>query len=171
MRKFSRVRLGAREHVEGVVTNPSLGTAWWRDTGRQEKPAARICSGFRARLVLDFLRAQCFRVIFQFAHGAEFISKYQRETARSRTRFPRRKFVELVQGLSVWLRFADATPLYIIAMNDYVVKSGERDVRKGEVGSLRKAYEFLKSTYDARGLPQNFGVDTGWNRGRAAACR
>src|SRR2546429_6264573 len=60
---------------------------------------------------------------------------------------------------------ADATPLYIISVNDYVVKSGDAAFAKEKWESLRKAYEFLKSTYDARGLPQNLGIGHGWVEG------
>jgi len=60
---------------------------------------------------------------------------------------------------------ADATPLYIIAANDYVTQSGDAAFAKEEWDSLWKAYQFLKSTYDARGLPQNQGVGHGWVEG------
>ena len=34
-----------------------------------------------------------------------------------------------------------------------------------EMGQLWKAYQFLHSTYDAQGLPQNFGIGHGWVEG------
>ena len=60
---------------------------------------------------------------------------------------------------------ADATPLYIITMNDYVVESGDIAFAKEKWGSLQKAYEFLRSTYDEQGLPKNFGIGHGWVEG------
>jgi hypothetical protein len=60
---------------------------------------------------------------------------------------------------------ADATPLYIIAMDDYVRHSGDVEFAKSKWANLEKAYSFLRSTYDARGLPKNFGVGHGWIEG------
>jgi hypothetical protein len=60
---------------------------------------------------------------------------------------------------------ADATPLYIVAMNDYVMQSGDAAFAKEKWDSLQKAYQFLKSTYDERGLPQNLSVGHGWVEG------
>ena len=60
---------------------------------------------------------------------------------------------------------ADATPLYIIALNDYVSESGDVAFARENWDSLWKAYQFLRSTYDAQGFPQNFGVGHGWVEG------
>ena len=97
----------------------------------------------------------------------EFVSKYQREDGK----IPH----EISQGASFvnWFKdypypyaSADATPLYIIAMNDYVMESGDTAFAKEKWESLWKAYEFLRSTYDERGLPQEF-----WNRARLGGRR
>ena len=48
---------------------------------------------------------------------------------------------------------ADATPLFMIVMNDYVTASGDIAYAKEKWASIWKAYEFLRSTYDARGFP------------------
>lgn len=60
---------------------------------------------------------------------------------------------------------ADATPLYIIAANDYVTESGDVTFAREKWDSLWKAYQFLRSTYDSQGLPQNFGIGHGWVEG------
>jgi len=60
---------------------------------------------------------------------------------------------------------ADATPLYIIAANDYVTQSGDVGFVREKWDSLWKAYQFLRSTYDSQGLPQNFGFGHGWVEG------
>ena len=44
---------------------------------------------------------------------------------------------------------ADATPLFIIAMNDYVTHSGDIGFAQQKWDNLSRAYEFLRSTYDA----------------------
>jgi len=59
----------------------------------------------------------------------------------------------------------DATPLYIIASADYVTESGDASFAHQKWDSLWKAYEFLRSTYDSQGLPQNFGFGHGWVEG------
>jgi len=53
---------------------------------------------------------------------------------------------------------ADATPLFIVAMDDYVQHSGDIEFARSKWDNLEKAYNFLRSTYDAQGLPKNFGV-------------
>ena len=50
-------------------------------------------------------------------------------------------------------------------MNDYVVESGDVAFAKEKWGSLQRAYEFLRSTYDEQGLPKNFGIGHGWVEG------
>jgi len=96
----------------------------------------------------------------------QFISKYQREDGK----MPH----EIAQGASFvpWFKdfpygyaSADATPLYIIAMNDYVTESGDVAFAKEKWDSVWKAYQFLLSTYDAQGFPKNFGVGHGWVEG------
>ena len=96
----------------------------------------------------------------------QFISKYQREDGK----MPH----EIAQGASFvpWFKdfpygyaSADATPLYIIAMNDYVTESGDVAFAKEKWDSVWKAYQFLRSTYDDQDFPKNFGVGHGWVEG------
>ena len=60
---------------------------------------------------------------------------------------------------------ADATPLYVIAVNDYVSQSGDVAFAQQQWDSLWRAYQFLKSTYDQNGFPKNFGIGHGWVEG------
>ena len=57
------------------------------------------------------------------------------------------------------------SPLYIITMNDYATASGDVAFVEQKWDSLWKAYQFLHSTYDSEGLPQNFGIGHGWVEG------
>jgi glycogen debranching enzyme len=153
--------------LQGMVNNPSLGTglvAGYRTSGESQRPGFAWFFGrdsfwtsFALNASGDFSNSRT---------ALEFISKYQREDGK----IPH----EISQGASFvnWFKdypypyaSADATPLYIIAMNDYVVESGDPAFAKEKWESLNKAYKFLKSTYDARGLPQNFGVGHGWVEG------
>ena len=60
---------------------------------------------------------------------------------------------------------ADATPLYIIGLDDYVTQSGDVEFAKTNWSHLAKAYEFLRSTYNSNGFPRNFGIGHGWVEG------
>jgi glycogen debranching enzyme len=153
--------------LQGMVANPSLGTglvAGYRTSGESQRPGFAWFFGrdsfwtsFALNAEGDFSNSRT---------ALEFISKYQREDGK----IPH----EISQGASFvnWFKdypypyaSADATPLYIIAVNDYVVKSGDTGFAIEKWESLEKAYKFLKSTYDARGLPQNSGVGHGWVEG------
>ncbi|MGC1620622.1 MAG: hypothetical protein WA765_19190 [Candidatus Acidiferrum sp.] len=153
--------------VQGMVTNPFLGTglvAGYRTSGESQRP------GFAWYFGRDsFWSSLALNVEGDFANAKtalEFISKFQRDDGK----IPH----EISQGASFvnWFKdypypyaSADATPLYIIAVNDYVMNSGDTDFAKTKWASLWKAYQFLKSTYDARGLPRNFGIGHGWVEG------
>ncbi len=153
--------------VQGMVSNPFLGTglvAGYRTSGESQRPGFAWYFGrdsFWSSLALnaegDFANTKT---------ALEFISKYQRADGK----IPH----EISQGASFVKWFtdypypyasADATPLYIIAVNDYVTSSGDTNFAREKWSSLWKAYQFLRLTYDARGLPQNQGVGHGWVEG------
>jgi len=153
--------------LQGVVTNPSLGTglvAGYRTSGESQRPGFAWFFGRDSFWTSFALNAEG---DFSTARTAlEFIGKFQREDGK----IPH----EISQGASFvnWFKdypypyaSADATPLYIIALNDYVVESGDTAFAKEKWESLWKAYEFLRSTYDERGFPKNFGVGHGWVEG------
>jgi glycogen debranching enzyme len=153
--------------LQGVVTNPYLGTglvAGYRTSGESQRPGFAWFFGrdsFWTSLALnaegDFSTART---------ALAFISKYQREDGK----IPH----EIAQGANFvnWFKdypypyaSADATPLYIIAMNDYVVESGDTAFATEKWESVWKAYEFMRSTYDEHGFAKNLGVGHGWVEG------
>jgi len=153
--------------IQGLVTNPYLGTglvAGYRTSGITQRPGFAWFFGrdsFWTTLALnaegDFATTRT---------AIDFISKYQRADGR----IPH----EIAQGASFVNWFTDypypyasvdATPLYIIAANDYVTESGDANFARDKWDSLWKAYRFLRSTYDSQGLPQNFGLGHGWVEG------
>jgi len=153
--------------VQGMVTNPFLGTglvAGYRTSGESQRPGFAWFFGrdsFWTSLALnaegDFSNSRT---------ALEFISKFQREDGKIPHEISQgANFVDWFKGYPYPYASADATPLYIIAVNDYVVESGDSAFAKEKWESLEKAYAFLKSTYDVRGLPQNFGVGHGWVEG------
>ena len=60
---------------------------------------------------------------------------------------------------------ADATPLFVIALRDYVEASGDLAFLKENRERLDKAMSFMRSTFDADGFPRNDGVGHGWVEG------
>jgi glycogen debranching enzyme len=153
--------------LQGMVTNPFLGTgllAGYRGSGETQRPGFAWFFGrdsFWTSLALnaagDFSNAR---------KALEFISKFQRGDGKVPHEISQgANIVDWFKGYPYAYASADATPLYIIAVNDYVVESGDLAFAKEQWESLQKAYQFLKSTYDERGLPQNFGVGHGWVEG------
>jgi GH15 family glucan-1,4-alpha-glucosidase len=159
---WSRVSL-----VQGMVENPFLGkglVAGYRTSGDSQRP------GFAWYFGRDsFWTSLALNAAGDYADtktALEFVSKYQREDGKIPHEISQgANFVDWFKGYPYPYASADATPLYIIAANDYVVNSGDTAFAKEKWASLWKAYQFLKSTYDARGLPQNQGVGHGWVEG------
>jgi glycogen debranching enzyme len=153
--------------VQGLVSNPFLGSglvAGYRTSGESQRPGFAWFFGRDSMWTSFALNAEGDFATTRTA--LQFISKYQREDGK----MPH----EIAQGASFvpWFKdfpygyaSADATPLYIIAMNDYVTESGDLAFAKEKWDSVWKAYEFLRSTYDEQGFPKNFGVGHGWVEG------
>jgi glycogen debranching enzyme len=153
--------------LQGMVNNPFLGTglvAGYRTSGESQRP------GFAWFFGRDSLwTSLALNAAGDFADtktALEFVGKFQRDDGK----IPH----EIAQTASLvpWFKdfpygyaSADATPLYIIAMNDYVAQSGDVAFAKEKWDSVWKAYQFLRSTYDSQGFPQNFGIGHGWVEG------
>ncbi len=104
---------------------------------------------------------------FETARAAiSFIARYQRADGK----LPH----EISQSASLvpWFKdypypyaSADATPLFVIAVRDYVEASGDVALLKENRERLDKAMSFMRSTFDADGFPRNDGVGHGWVEG------
>jgi glycogen debranching enzyme len=153
--------------IQGLVTNPYLGTgliAGYRTSGTSQRP------GFAWFFGRDsFWTAQALDAEGDFATtrtALEFVSKFQRADGKIPHEISQgANFVNWFSDFPYAYASADATPLYIIAANDYVTESGDVAFVREKWDSLWKAYQFLRSTYDAQGLPQNFGIGHGWVEG------
>lgn len=96
----------------------------------------------------------------------EFLARYQRGDGKIPHEVPQSaSLVPWFQDYPYGYASADATPLFLIAMNDYVTRSGDLAFANEKWESTRKAYEFLRSTLDADGFAQNLGVGHGWVEG------
>jgi glycogen debranching enzyme len=153
--------------VQGVVNNPYLGTglvAGYRTSGVSQRPGFAWFFGRDSEWTSFALNAEG---DFATSRAAlAFISKFQREDGK----VPH----EISQSASLvpWFKdfpypwaSADATPLFIIAVNDYAVQSGDTSFVGEKWDNLWRAYQFLRSTYDSHGLAQNIGVGHGWVEG------
>lgn len=157
--------------LQGLVQNPFLGeglVAGFSNSGNDYRPGYAWFFGRDAEWSSLALNAEG---DFSTARQAlDFLSKYQRADGK----FPH----EISQSASFmdwqkmdWFKTpwayasADATPLFIIAVNDYVTHSGDVAFAQEKWDNLWRAYEFLRSTYDPQGLAQNSGVGTGWIEG------
>jgi glycogen debranching enzyme len=159
---WSRISL-----IQGLATNPDLGTglvAGYRTSGTSQRP------GFAWFFGRDsFWTSLALNSIGDFATtrtALEFISKFQRDDGKIPHEISQgAPFVAWFKDYPYGYASADATPLYLIAANDYVVGSGDLDFARQKWESLWKAYQFMRSTYDAQNFPQNFGFGHGWVEG------
>ena len=153
--------------IQGLVTNPALGTglvAGYRTSGTSQRPGFAWFFGrdscwtsFALNSVGDFATTRA---------ALEFIGKFQRDDGKVPHEISQgASFVPWFKDYPYGYASADATPLYIIAANDYVARSGDVEFARQKWDSLWKAYEFLRSTYDAQNFPQNFGFGHGWVEG------
>ncbi len=153
--------------IQGLVNNPYLGSglvAGYRTSGTGQRPGFAWFFGRDSLWTSFALNAEGDYSTTRTA--LDFISKYQREDGK----VPH----EISQSASLvpWFKdypyayvSADATPLFIIAMNDYAVQSGDLAFARDKWDNVWRAYQFLKSTYDAQGFAQNAGIGHGWVEG------
>jgi glycogen debranching enzyme len=153
--------------LQGLVNNPFLGTgliAGYRTSGMSQRPGFAWFFGRDSMWTSLALDAEGDFATTRTA--LEFLSKFQREDGK----IPH----EIAQTATLvdWFKnypypyvSADATPLYIVGMNDYVTSSGDVAFAREKWDSVWKAYQYLHSTYDAQGVPQNFGIGHGWVEG------
>lgn len=153
--------------IQGLVNNPYLGTglvAGFRTSGVSQRPGFAWFFGRDSLWTSFALNAEGDYATTRTA--LDFISKYQREDGK----VPH----EISQSASLvpWFKeypypyvSADATPLFIIAMNDYAVQSGDVEFAREKWDNVWRAYQFMLSTYDAQGFAQNIGIGHGWVEG------
>ncbi len=153
--------------VQGLVNSPYLGAglvAGYRTSGTGQRPGFAwffgrdsLWTSFALNAEGDYMTART---------ALDFISKFQRDDGK----IPH----EISQSASLvpWFKdypyayvSADATPLFIIAMDDYAKQSGDLVFTREKWDNVWRAYQFLRSTYDAQGFAQNAGVGHGWVEG------
>lgn len=153
--------------IQGLVNNPYLGTglvAGYRTSGTGQRPGFAWFFGRDSFWTSFALNAEGDYATARTA--IDFIAKYQRQDGK----VPH----EISQSASLvpWFKdypypyvSADATPLLVIALNDYVEQSGDVAFARDKWDNAWRAYQFMRSTYDANGFAQNAGVGHGWVEG------
>src|SRR5215470_13630300 len=159
---WSRVSL-----IQGLVSNPTMGDgliAGYRASGESYRPGFAWFFG-RDSLWCDLALAS--EGDFATSKTAlEFIAKFQREDGKIPHEIAQgASFVDWFKAYPYAYASADATPLYLIGVDDYATQSGDVEFAKVNWQHIAKAYEFLRSTYDANGFPRNFGIGHGWVEG------
>jgi glycogen debranching enzyme len=153
--------------VQGLVTNPKYGTgliAGYRTSGESQRPGFAwffgrdaLWTSFALNSDGDFEATKT---------SLQFLTQFQREDGRIPHEIAQTAYlVDWFKNYPYGFASADATPLYIIAIEDYVRSSGDMAFARDHWDNAHKAYEYLRSTYGANGLPQNFGVGHGWVEG------
>ncbi len=153
--------------VQALVANPYLGTglvAGYRTSGTSQRPGFAWFFGRDSLWTSFALNAEGDFATTRTA--LEFIGKFQRGDGKVPHEIAQgANFVSWFKDFPYAYASADATPLFIIAMNDYVAQSGDVAFARDKWENVWKAYQFLRSTYDAQGFAQNAGSGHGWVEG------
>jgi len=150
--------------LQSVVENPLVGTgliAGYGPSRDNERPGFDWFFGRDALWSSVALDAEG-----DFANtraALEFLAKYQRADGKIPHEVPQSaSLVPWFENYPYGYASADATPLFLIAMNDYVQSSGDLAFAAQAWDNLWRAYQFLNSTLDADGFAKNLGVGHGW---------
>jgi glycogen debranching enzyme len=137
--------------LQGVVQNPFLGeglAAGFDVSHDDQRPGFGWFFGRDSEWTSLALDAEG---DFSTARNAmDFISKYQRADGKVPHEISQSaNFLDWFKKTPFAYASADATPLFIIAVNDYVTRSGDVEFARQKWDNLWRAYEFLQSTHDA----------------------
>lgn len=155
--------------IQGLVDNPIEGKgliAGYTISGYNHRPGFdwffgrdSMWTSFALNSVGDFTTTRA---------ALEFLTRVQRADGRVPHEIPQTaSLVPWWKEYPYGFASADATPLYIIGVDDYVRFSGDVDFARAHWDNVWRAYQFLKSTYAPNGLPKNIGVGHGWIEGGA----
>jgi len=153
--------------IQGLVQNPLLGTgliAGYNASGDDQRPGFGWFFGRDALwTTLSFDSTDDFATA---RTALKFLSEYQRADGKIPHEISQSaRLVPWFEKLPYAYSSADATPLFIITTDDYVTQSGDIGFAQRKWDNLWRAYQFLRTTYDAQGFPKNAGVGHGWVEG------
>ncbi len=153
--------------MKGMVENPLLGTGLVAGYGPSKGVYRPGFAWFFGRDTFWTSFALTAAGDLESARTAiAFISKYQRADGK----IPH----EISQSASLvpWFETypygyasADATPLFVIAVHNYVQASGDLKFVREQWPKLQKAFDFMRANFESHGFPKNFEVGHGWVEG------
>jgi glycogen debranching enzyme len=150
--------------IQGMVENPLVGTSLIAGYGLSDESRRPGFDWFFGRDALWTSLALDSEGDFADARTAlEFLAKYQRADGKIPHEVPQSaSLVPWFENYPYGYSAADATPLFLVAMCDYVHSSGDASFARQEWESIWRAYQFLNSTLDSDGFATNLGVGHGW---------
>ncbi len=153
---------------KGFVNNPELGeglVAGYGLTGRDSRPGYSWFFGRDALWTIFALNG--YGDYEKVKSSLELLRRNQREDGKIMHELPQSaSFVDWEGKFPFYYHCADANPLYILAMNDYLKCSGDTAYLRTVWNSVLKAYRFSVSTdTDGNGFPENTNVGHGWVEG------
>jgi glycogen debranching enzyme len=153
--------------AQAMVDNPVLGKgliAGYRVDGGDRRPGYdwffgrdTFWTAFALNAEGDFSNSRA---------ALDLIGRFQRQDGKIPHEVP--QSTSVIQPLTTppsAYASADATPLYLIAFDDYVTHSGDIEFAQKRWESLESAYKFLRSTLDADDFARNEEVGHGWVEG------
>lgn len=153
--------------LQGLSRNPDLGAglvAGFRTSLEGQRPGFAWFFGRDSLWTSLALNSEGDFATTRLA--VDFVSRFQREDGKIPHEISQSAhYVNWFKDYPYAYASADATPLYLIAMNDYVKRSGDVAFAREKWDSLWRAYEYLRTTYDAQSFPQNNVYGHGWVEG------
>ena len=153
--------------AQSIVDNPLLGkglVAGYRVDAGDRRPGYDWFFGRDALWTSLALNAEGDFSTTRLA--LDFLSRFQRQDGKIPHEVPQSaSLIEPLAKTAFAYASADATPLYLIAFDDYVTRSGDIEFARQKWDSLELAHKFLRSTFDVHSMAQNDGVGHGWVEG------
>jgi len=153
--------------AEGIVENPLLGTGLVAGYG----PSKGV---YRPGFAWFFGR-DTFWTTFALTSagdlaaaktGIDFIAKYQRDDGKIPHEISQSaSLVPWFQNFPYGYASGDATPLYVIAVRNFVEASGDVEFARTHWPRLQKAFDYMRANFEGNGFPKNFGNGHGWVEG------
>jgi glycogen debranching enzyme len=153
--------------IQGLVRDPLLGTgliAGYKTSGTGARPGFAWFFGRDSEWTSLALDAE--GDFATTATAVDFLTKFQRKDGKIEHEIAQTApLVNWFEKYPYPYAAADATPLFIIAVEQYARASGDVQFVRAHWDNMWRAYEFLRSTWDAQHHPQNIGVGHGWVEG------
>ena len=153
--------------IKGMVQNPQLGEGLVAGYGPAKDVYRPGFAWFFGRDTFWTTFALTSAGDFESARkGIDFIAHFQREDGKipheiAQSAAMLRWFQDFPYGFAS----ADATPLYVIAVRNYVGAAGDTAFARKHWQGLNKAFAFMRANANKYGLPKNRGVGHGWVEG------